>query len=70
MERVEVDKVECRFPSLFKVMWLSTVVWIIVEMANYFGHWLMPDKLDGFGISILFMFGITIIVCWLMLLSC
>ena len=45
-------------------MWLSIVVWIIVGVANYFGHWLMQDKLDGFGMSILFMFGIAIIVCF------
>lgn len=64
MERVKVEKVECRFPTLFKVMWLSTVVWIIVGVANYIGHWLMQDKLDGFGMSILFMFSIAIIVCF------
>ena len=64
MGKVKVEKVECRFPTLFKLMWLSTVLWIIVEVANYYGHWLMQDKLDGFGMSILLMFGITIIVCF------
>ena len=64
MEKVKVDKLECRFPTLLKVMWLSTVLWIIVEVANYYGHWLMQDKLDGFGMSILFMFSFTIIVCF------
>lgn len=64
MGKVKVEKVECRFPTLFKVMWLSTVLWIIVEVANYYGHWLMQDKLDGFGMSILFMFSFTIIVCF------
>ena len=64
MGKVKVEKVECRFPTLFKLMWLSTVLWIIVEVANYYGHWLMQDKLDGFGMSILFMFSFTIIVCF------
>lgn len=64
MGKVKVEKVECRFPTLFKVMWLSIIVLIIVGVANYFGHWLMQDKLDGFGMSILLMFGIAIIVCF------
>lgn len=64
MGKVKVEKVECRFPTLFKLMWLSIIVLIIVGVTNYFGHWLMQDKLDGFGMSILFMFGIAIIVCF------
>ncbi|MBQ8158108.1 MAG: hypothetical protein IJ081_03720 [Prevotella sp.] len=64
MEKVKLDKVECRYPALFKVMWLSTMVWIIVGVANYFGHWLLPGKLDEFGISILFLFGISIFCCF------
>ena len=64
MEKVKLDKVECRYPALFKVMWLSTIVWIIVGVANYFGHWLLSDKLDGFGMSILFLFGISIFCCF------
>ena len=64
MEKVKLDKVECRYPTLFKVMWVATVVWIVVGVANCMGHWLMPDKLDGFGMSILFMFVISIIVCF------
>ena len=55
---------ECRFAALFKVMWLSTIVWILVGVANYFGHWLLPDKLDGFGMSILFLFGVSIFICF------
>lgn len=64
MDRTKVDKLECRNPALFKVMWLSTVVWIIVAVANYFGNWLLPNKLDGFGMSILFLFGISILCCF------
>ena len=64
MEKVKVDKLECRFAALFKVMWLSTIVWILVGVANYFGHWLLPDKLDGFGMSILFLFGVSIFICF------
>lgn len=59
-----MDKLECRFAALFKVMWLSTIVWILVGVANYFGHWLLPDKLDGFGMSILFLFGVSIFICF------
>ena len=59
-----MDKLECRFAALFKVMWLSTIVWILVGVANYFGHWLLPDKMDGFGMSILFLFGVSIFICF------
>lgn len=37
MEKVKVDKLEYRFPTLFKVMWLVIVVWMVVDIANYFG---------------------------------
>ena len=70
MEKVKLDKLECHYPSLFKVMWLAIVVWMGVGIANYFGHWLLPDKLDGFGMSVLFLFGVTMISCfWKGLLS-
>lgn len=64
MEKVQIDKMECRFPTLFKVMWIATVVWMLISIANIWGHWLMQDKLDGFGMSILFVFAITICVCF------
>lgn len=64
MEKVQIDKMECRFPTLFKVMWIATVVWMLISIANTWGHWLMQDKLDGFGMSILFVFAITICVCF------
>lgn len=64
MEKVEVNKLECCYPTLFKIMWLATVVWMIVGLANYFGHWLLPDKLDSIGLSILFLFGATLVFCF------
>ena len=64
MDKNRVEKLECRFPILFKVMWLSTVVWIAVSVVNSFGHWLISGKLEGFGMSILLMFSIVIIVCF------
>lgn len=64
MKKVKVNKLECRFPSLFKVMWFAIVVWMVVAIANYFGRWLLPDKLDGFGMSVLFLFGVTMICCF------
>lgn len=64
MEKIKVEKLECRYPALFKVMWLSTVVWIVVGVVNYFGHWLLPDKLDGFGMSVLSLFTISIFICF------
>ena len=53
MEKVKIDKMECRFPTLFKVMWMATVVWMLMSIVNLWGDWLMQDKLDGFGMSIL-----------------
>ena len=64
MEKVKIDKMECRFPTLFKVMWMATVVWMLMSIVNLWGDWLMQDKLDGFGMSILFVFAITICLCF------
>ena len=64
MGKVKLDKLECRYPTLFKVMWLAIVVWMVVSIANYFGHWLLPDKLDGFGMSVQFLFGVAMICCF------
>ena len=64
MGKVKVDKIECRYPTLFKIMWLSTIIWIIVGITNYIGHWLIPEKLDEFGMSILFLFGVSIFICF------
>jgi hypothetical protein len=64
MEKMKVNKLECRFPALFKVMWWATVVWVVVSVSNYFGHWLLPEKLDGFGAGILFMFAISSAICF------
>lgn len=64
MEKVKIDKMECRFPTLFKVMWMATVVWMLMSIVNLWGDWLMRDKLDGFGMSILFVFAIAICLCF------
>ena len=64
MEKVKIDKMECRFPTLFKVMWMATVVWMLMSIVNIWGDWLMQDKLDGFGMSILFVFAIAICLCF------
>ena len=64
MENVKIDKMECRFPTLFKVMWIATVVWMLMSIVNLWGYWLMQDKLDGFGMSILFVFAIAICLCF------
>ena len=64
MEKRKIEKLECRYPTLFKIMWLSTIIWFVIGIANYFGHWLVQDKLDGFGESILFLFGISLFLCF------
>lgn len=64
MEKQVVNKMECRFPTLFKIMWCSTIVWGLVSIANYFGHWLLPNRLDQLGTSIIVMFGITLLICY------
>lgn len=30
-----VDKLECHYSMMFRVMWLSTAIWIIIGIANY-----------------------------------
>lgn len=64
MEKRKIEKLECRYPTLFKIMWLSTIIWFVIGIANYFGHWLVQDKLDGFGESILLLFGISLFFCF------
>ena len=64
MEKVKVDKLECHYPALFKVLWVATVVWLLVGIVNYFGHWVIPSKLDGLGMSILFLFAVSVFICF------
>lgn len=52
MERVKIDKMECRFPVLFKAMWVITIEWLIISITNYYGQWLLQNRLDGVGIEI------------------
>ena len=64
MKKGCVDKLECRFPTLFKVMWFSVVLWLLVSIANYFGHWLLFSRLDSFGMGVIFMFAVSLIICF------
>lgn len=64
MDKVRIDKLDCYFSAFFKIMWISTVVWMVVGIANHFGKWLMPDKLDTFGLMILALFAFSIVVCF------
>ena len=64
MERVKIDKMECRFPILFKAMWVVTIEWLIICIANYYGQWLLQDRLDGVGICILFLFAASNAFCF------
>lgn len=64
MNRECVNKLECRYPTLFKAMWISVVLWLIMSIANYFGHWLLQWKLDDFGMGIIIMFAVSLIICF------
>lgn len=64
MKKGCVNKLECRFPTLFKVMWISVVIWLLVSIANYFGHWFIQSRLDGFGMGVIFMFAVSLIICF------
>lgn len=64
MERVKIDKMECRFPVLFKAMWVITIEWLIICIANYYGQWLLQNRLDGVGICILALFAASIVFCF------
>ena len=64
MEKVKIDKMECRFPILFKAMWVVTIEWLIISIVNYNGQWLLQDRLDGVGICILFLFSVSIGTCF------
>ncbi len=64
MKKVEISKLECHFPTLFKVMWLSAGVWIIACLWNYLHPMLIPQKLDDFGLCVLFLFTISLFICF------
>ena len=64
MEKVKIDKMECRFPILFKAMWVITIEWLIISIVNYYGQWLLQDRLDGVGICILLLLAATIVFCF------
>lgn len=64
MEKVKIDKMECRFPILFKAMWVVTIEWLMISIANYYGQWLLQNRLDGVGICILLLLAATIVFCF------
>lgn len=64
MEKVKIDKMECHFPILFKAMWVVTIEWLIISIANYYGQWLLQNRLDGVGICILALFAASIVFCF------
>lgn len=64
MEKVKIDKMECHFPILFKAMWVVTIEWLIICIANYYGQWLLQNRLDGVGICILVLFAASIAFCF------
>ena len=64
MEKVKIDKMECRFPVLFKAMWVITIEWLIISIGNYYGQWLLQNRLDGVGICILLLLAATIVFCF------
>lgn len=64
MNKECVNKLECRFPTLFKVMWISVVLWLLVSIANYFGHWFIQSRLDSFGMGVIFMFAASLLICF------
>lgn len=60
MKKIEVNKLECRFPIFFKVIWWATFVWLVATVVNYFGLWYPLWRLDQLGYGILICFGICL----------
>ena len=60
MEKVRVDKMECRCPVFFRIMWWTTLVWLVASVLNYLMDWLPVYVSDIFGCSIIFIFGICL----------
>lgn len=60
MKKIEVNKLECRFPIFFKAFWWATFVWLVATIVNYFGLWYPLWMLDQLGYGILICFGICL----------
>lgn len=60
MKKIEVNKLECRFPIFFKAFWWATFVWLVATVVNYFGLWYPLWRLDQLGYGILICFGICL----------
>ena len=46
MQKVRVDKLECRCPVFFRIMWWTTLVWLVASVLNYLMDWL-PRRLGN-----------------------
>lgn len=60
MLKVRVDKLECRCPVFFRIMWWTTLVWLIASVLNYLMGWLPVYVSDLLGYPILFCFVICL----------
>ena len=60
MEKIEVNKLECRFPIFFKVIWWATLVWLVAAIVDYFGQYFPLSMIDQLGYGILICFGICL----------
>ena len=62
MEKVRIDKLECRHPRFFKTMWFATLLWLVASVVNFFIRWCPIWQLDFLGYWIIFLFGISLFV--------
>ena len=60
MVKVRVDKLECRCPVFFRIMWWTTLVWLVASVLNYLMGWLPVYVSDLLGYPILFCFAICL----------
>ena len=60
MKKIEVNKLECRFPIFFKVIWWATLVWLVASIVNYFGLRFPLWMLDQLGYGILICFSLCL----------
>lgn len=60
IKKVRVDKLECRCPVFFRIMWWTMLVWLVASVLNYLMDWVPVYVSDIFGCSIIFIFGICL----------
>ena len=64
MKKECINKLECRFPTLFRALWYSVAIWLVVSVVNYYGHWLAQSKIDDFGMGIIIILAISMSFCF------